>query len=235
MSKLLCLDLELNKNTDSNDGYTTDVIQIGACIIDTQTHTILPETFNRYCKLKTPLDTGELRLSNFITKLTGIKQETIDNEGVDFKDAYKDLIKYAQKYNVSRNGVQWGGGDFEEIKFQLDNCPLDRKDFDGEHLDGYKLVLIEGNLLLIESLAYWFAPTHFDVKKLHQMICYAKNISPKSGLSKSAGKYNIQFGGKLKKHNALHDSIITAKLFLHFLKLLGNIELGGQDVKAKRS
>lgn len=185
--KILSLDLELNKSTDSNiGGVTTDIIQIGACVIDTRKLEII-DTFSRYIKIETPMDNGELRLSRFITTLTGINDETLQREGISLIEAVSDLFEFSKKHQVMRNGLEWGYNDFNH--------------------------LYESYINLGGDPAFWyFARSHFDAKKIFQTYRIFKGLKPYSGLAKSIKLLGFDFIGK--KHNALDDAINTALVWL---------------------
>ena len=194
----ISLDLELNKNTDENDdGYCTDIIQIGACAFDFHSGQVY-DTFNRYIKLTTPMNNGELRLSKFITKLTGITDKTIQEHGVPIEDAVRDLYHFCHTNEAMRNGVQWGHDDFEELHKQY--------------------------LSYSKSSNFWyFAKTQYDVKKLYQFYRLSNGQSAQSGLAKSILKLGIEpFKGK--KHNALDDALNTARVFLRLKELIGKTQ-----------
>jgi len=189
-NKMFSLDLELNKSLDTNEGgRTTDIIQIGGCVLDTDTGEI-GEKFNRYISLSTPMENGELRLSKFIIKLTGITDERIKSEGIPLEHAVGELYDFCKKEGVARQGLQWGFGDFEELEGEF-------KKFGGN------------------PEKWFFGRTHFDVKKLHQSIQISRGEKTRSGLSKSMTKYGLNFCGR--KHDALDDAINTAILYQYFI------------------
>tara|TARA_Y100000034_G_scaffold130774_1_gene190094 strand:+ start:14696 stop:15283 length:588 start_codon:yes stop_codon:yes gene_type:complete len=186
---LLFLDLELNRsNDDSNKGQTTDIIQIGACVLEYPSLNIT-NTFNEYIKIRTPLDNGELRISNFIESLTGISDKIIEEKAICLDEAIEKLNNFITDNNCFSKCYQWGSGDLKCIKEQSST----------------KLLL-------------W---NEFDVKALHQTVQMAKVQSIRSGLSKSMIKYGLNFKGK--KHNALDDSINTARIYKEILNRIKGI------------
>lgn len=189
MAKILSLDLELNKDTDENvGGKTTDIIEIGACILDTEKGEIV-STFKQVVKPE-----GFTRLSKFIVILTGITDEEINRDGVSLSEAYNKLVEYRNNhFDITPNRqtifqMQWGCGDFEELQAQTEKV-------------GCKWV---------------FHRRTIDVKTVHQTVCMAKGWKTQSGLAKSMTRYGLAFKGKI--HRATDDSVNTAKLYLHIIK-----------------
>ncbi len=194
--KLLSLDLELNKNEDTNaEGNVTDIIQIGACVLNTETMEI-EDLFNRYVSIITPMNNGELRLSRFITKLTGITDNKLNQEGVSLVDAVIDLYEFCKARELYRSGIEWGYADFSILQDQFLRRGGDPK-------------------------KWYFARSHFDTKKIFQAQRIFLGENPQSGLSKSMSRLGLQFKGI--KHNALDDAINTAEMFVglnQFLRIL---------------
>jgi inhibitor of KinA sporulation pathway (predicted exonuclease) len=167
------IDLEMNC-----DGVNPpdEIIQIGVVFFDTETKEVI-EKFNRYIKISTPLH-------DYITKLTGITQKCIDEEGVSLYKAYTDLVEIVKKYNTFRQAIQWGASDIEILKQQL--FEVDDEDFA-------------------------FGRSSCNVKAIFQMFRIANNKKFNGGLSKSLGKFGYQFKGK--KHNALDDAFNTMRMY----------------------
>lgn len=189
--KMLSMDLELNRSSDlENEGATTDIIEIGACVLNLKTLAVEAK-FRRYIKLSTPMDSGDLRVSKFITKLTGIDDAKLEEEGIELARAVRDLYEFCKQEGVMRQGLQWGHGDFEGLK--------------SEYLE-------KGG-----DPAFWyFGRTHYDAKKLHQSIQLARGQKTRSGLSKSMTKHGLRFEGA--KHRALDDAVNTARIYALFLE-----------------
>lgn len=103
---ILSLDLEMNQPSGN-------IIQIGACVGDTNTEEIM-ETFSVFIN-------NEETLSDYIINLTGITQEQVDS-GVSLKDGYEKLKALHTKYICFMNPLTWGGNDAMILKQQL-NLP----------------------------------------------------------------------------------------------------------------
>jgi inhibitor of KinA sporulation pathway (predicted exonuclease) len=102
---MVSLDLELNKEGQQ----TTDIIQIGYCVFDCVTGTIL----DKGC-----LDVNSGKTLNpFIINLTGITQEQHD-KGEPLAEAYSQLKAVCLRHNAMRM-ITWGMGDHETLKRQL--------------------------------------------------------------------------------------------------------------------
>jgi inhibitor of KinA sporulation pathway (predicted exonuclease) len=183
---ILFLDLELNKLNDEGVGDTTDIIQIGAVILNVESKQIIGR-YESFIKLKTPLTTGELRLSKYITTLTGIADNDIAR-GKSLQDAYLELCDFCNKYNASRIAATWGGGDLNELRKQLG------------------LVDHPWHFSKYESTNF------FDVKKLYQSYRIKCGLNISGGLRTAMKFLNLKFNGRA--HNALADAENTAYVWL---------------------
>ena len=190
---IVFLDLELNKTHDEDirESKTTDIIQIGAAILDTSTGTII-DTFSRFCNLSTRLDSGELRLSKFIVKLTGITDEQINSSGIPLEQAYNELIAWIKKHEASRIVGTWGSGDLDCLRSQL---PTN----------------IVWHFSRFDSTGY------YDVKKMFQSYQIINNAKWQGGLRKAINVLDIQLDGKRTYHNAEFDAIMTAKVYYYLV------------------
>lgn len=185
-NKFVVLDLEMNTEGPSNP--TTEIIQIGACIADCETKQII-DSFTVFVKPTMQ------PLSEYITGLTGITQQQVD-DGVTLLEAYRALASWISLHKDERlnySVVTWGGGDAEYLKTQLDHY--------------YAGALGE--------IAWPFAKTHFDVKKIYQTYRMANGKTMPSGLAKSLTKMGLRFQGKI--HNAQSDSENTAYMLFALL------------------
>lgn len=111
------IDLELNKE----NGYTTDIIQIGYAVGNVFTGEIL-ESGNVYVKIAKPL-------SEFIITLTGITENDLATKGTSLLEAFNQLKKVHQQYNSHPCLVQWGGGDSITLYDQLIAKGMDPKEW----------------------------------------------------------------------------------------------------------
>ena len=91
---VLSLDLEMNQPSNS-------IIQIGACIGSLATGTIVDQ-------ISIPINAQE-SLSPYITQLTGLTQEQVDN-GLTLQQGYTKLMDMVNRHpGTWRNPLVWGG------------------------------------------------------------------------------------------------------------------------------
>lgn len=108
--KILSLDLELNQ-----DPTGPKIIEVGACIGDTQTGEIL----DQYSAFVNP----HQKLLEFIITLTSITQAEVDVAG-SIEDAYLGMVAMANKHDCSRMPIVWGMGDGFALRRELpEHCP----------------------------------------------------------------------------------------------------------------
>ena len=79
-------------------GEYREIIQIGAILVDTQNLQEL-DFFNEYIK-----PTKNPKLSDYITKLTGITQELIEKQGIEFSMALQNFFRWSQSYPLYTYG-----------------------------------------------------------------------------------------------------------------------------------
>ena len=173
---LLSLDMELNQPSRT-------IIQIGCIIGNLKSGEILKE-YLAFIK------TDEI-INPRITKLTGIKQSEI-NMGISLQQTYKDLKLFHETYGCFRNFLQWGQGDSEYLRKQLQ---LDDEIF----LGGRRTI---------------------DAKTIYVSYRFAHNLSHQAGLAKALVKLGLQFDGR--KHNALDDARNTFIIYRELLKKYKN-------------
>jgi inhibitor of KinA sporulation pathway (predicted exonuclease) len=130
-------------------------------------------------------------LSEYIRSLTGITDAQLET-GTDLVTAYHALISFHKKHDTHRQLVCWGAGDGHALRRQLFDI---KPDLDWE-----------------------LGRTEMNVKNLHQAIMEANEVSLQGGLAKSMTRHGIHFQGT--KHDAVHDSVNTARLYCHLLKNL---------------
>ena len=94
------------------EGQQSEIIEIGICMLDMQSGEIED---SRGIMVK-PVHS---EISDFCTKLTTITSGMIENEGIDFKEACKILVK---EYDV-KNRVWISWGDYDRRQFER-NCQL---------------------------------------------------------------------------------------------------------------
>jgi inhibitor of KinA sporulation pathway (predicted exonuclease) len=193
--RFLSIDLELERpNTEDNakDSLATKatIIQVGISVF--QIANPEPIFLENHClTLHYPH-----KLSAFIEKLTKIKSEEVNASTLTIEDANRILRELREKHNTSRIMVQWGHGDFEELKKYDINNDLEV-----------------------------FGRSAYNTKHLFQLYATMNNIKKVGGLSKCMGRLGIQFNGnidgkQLNKHNALGDAVNTVHIFNKLLLLI---------------
>ena len=142
------------------------------------------------------------QLSEFIIKLTSITQDMAD-EGQELIDAYKELLKDCETFDVHRQPVTWGSGDLRVLKEQIK-----AKD---------------PSLLITDKTRWAFGYTEMNIKNIVQAVLNAKQYKSQGGLAKSLGKFDLSFKGT--KHRAVDDSLNTFLLYHELLKRLQVIDV----------
>ena len=175
----IALDLELN---NKNDGSTPKIIEIGVAIGSP----IRPDEIvscNWYLDPQEPI-------TPFITKLTGIDDETIKNYSTEHKYVAQELGELIKTYNCFTNPITWGQGDAQELKDEFKERNIDFPFF------GYRI---------------------FDVKTLYVFNQMVRGRSVSGGLRKAMNIYGLKFEGE--PHRAKNDAYNTLKLFFYFLNM----------------
>ena len=149
---IISLDMEFEQPTE-------EIIQVGVVVGNLKSGEILEE----YCE---HINVG-FKISEFISKLTGIKQKDID-EGKSIYDIYEDLKGLHIKYECFRNSLCWGGGDSEALRNSL-------------HLD---------------NEMFLFGRRWIDVKTVFISYMWSLGESHRSGLAKSLLRMGMQFEGR---------------------------------------
>jgi len=168
------------------------IIQVGACIGNLKSGEILEE-YSAF------IHTDEI-LSDFIIKLTGIKQEDVNN-GIHLYQAYLRLISMFEHWNCQNRGcvLSWGGGDTQDLKNQLG-----LKDYNNKP----------------EPNTWYFGRRWIDVKTLFVAHQWANEQKHQAGLAKALTKLGLQFDGR--KHDALDDARNTFLIFRELIKRMSN-------------
>jgi len=134
------------------------IIQVGVVVGNLKSGEILEE----YCEhVKV-----DIQISDYIRKLTRIKQEDIDN-GKSLIEIYQDLIRLHEDYNCFRNPLTWGGGDSQELR----------------------------SALKLDDEIFLFGRRWIDVKTVYISYMFSQGKSNRSGLAKSLTKLGMQFKG----------------------------------------
>ena len=103
--RFFCFDLEMNKPSNK-------IIQIGGLVGRLDTGEII-KTFNYYIN---PYEA----ISPFITELTGITQDIVDN-GIELADAARELEQEITKLKACKSPIVWGNGDLRCLKQQSES------------------------------------------------------------------------------------------------------------------
>lgn len=149
---IISLDIEFEQPSE-------EIIQVGCVVGNLKSGEILEE----YCK-HVNIDKT---LSEYISKLTGIKQRDIDN-GTTIENVYDDLKILHKDYDCFRNCLTWGGGDSESIK---------------------KAVKLDEEM-------YLFGRRWIDVKTVFISYMWSQGESHRSGLAKSLLRLGMRFEGR---------------------------------------
>jgi inhibitor of KinA sporulation pathway (predicted exonuclease) len=173
--KYISLDLELDQG---------DIIEVGVVCGSPSDPTSLWEKRSWLV-----LPKGERPISEVITRLTGITQEMIDQQGVDHYTLRSELVDFIHGQGAFVNPVQWGLGDAQELLEELD-------DTTGSHppIFGRRVI---------------------DVKHFYLFIEAANGRSLSGGLRSSMGKYGLEFQGT--PHRAVPDAFNTLRFFFYLL------------------
>lgn len=176
------LDLELNSK---NDGTTPRIIQVGVA----WGSPIRPEEIETYSWYLDP----EESITPFITQLTGITDEIIQEKSVPHDKLAEELGMLISWEKCFVNPLVWGGND----KFS-----------DATELkDEFRERNIEFP---------FFGRRVIDVKTLYVFNQMVRGKTPSGGLRKSMISYGLDFIGQ--SHNAEYDALNTLRFFFYFLQ-----------------
>lgn len=173
----VALDLELNKNEEG----TNRIIQVGIAIGNPTT----PEDIKTFSWYINP----EEKIDPFITQLTGITDEIIQEKAVDHKTVAQEFGELLKVYDVFCNPITWGQGDASELKAEF------------RERDIY---------------FPFFGRRIFDVKTIYVFNQFVKGRSPSGGLRKSMNSYGIPFEGI--SHRADVDAKNTLRFFFYLMQ-----------------
>lgn len=171
----LALDLELNQPSGR-------IIQVGVALA----HEGMD--FSDYITRAWYIDPGE-PISEFITTLTGISDEIIRGNAVNWHQVTRELGELCDQYQPFVNPVTWGGGDM-------------------------RLMLEEAKAAGIEFTR--FGRRYIDVKTWHVLIALGQDKSASGGLRSLMSRYGLTFRGEA--HRADVDAANTLALFFKLLQ-----------------
>ena len=179
--KYLALDLELN-NADDGSTPTPKIIQVGVAIGSAKQSPSEWITKKWYVKVNEPI-------YPFITDLTGITNQDIQQFGMTHYEIGQELSRLIKDNDVFVNPVTWGGGDSTELKSEFEHHGIEFRHFGRR----------------------WI-----DVKTWYVLRMLANGKRPAGGLSSAMGVYKMHFEGKA--HRADVDAYNTLRLFFEILK-----------------
>jgi inhibitor of KinA sporulation pathway (predicted exonuclease) len=179
--KYLALDLELN-NADDGSTPNPKIIQVGVAIGSARENPKEWITKKWYVKINDPI-------YPFITDLTGITTQDIQQFGMTHYDIGQELSRLIKEHDVFVNPVTWGGGDSTELKDEFNQHGIEFRHFGRR----------------------WI-----DVKTWYTLRLLANGKRPSGGLSSAMGVYKLQFEGEA--HRADVDAYNTLRLFFEILK-----------------
>jgi DNA polymerase III epsilon subunit-like protein len=177
-TKYFSLDLELNNKKDRT---IPKIIQVGAAIGSP----LRPEDIQSYSWFLDP----EEPITPFITELTGITDEIIQEKSVSHEVVAQEFGELLKVNNVFPNPITWGQNDAEELK----------------------------NEFRVRNIDFpFFGRRIIDVKTIYVFLEMVNGRSPAGGLSKSMGRYKIPFNGK--SHRADVDAVNTLRFYFYLLQ-----------------
>jgi inhibitor of KinA sporulation pathway (predicted exonuclease) len=178
------LDLELNSK---RDGSVPKIIQVGIAIgsIDDQENI---KTFSWYLN-------PQEEITPFITQLTGITDDMVQNQSVTHETLAEELGALLTTNNVFVNPITWGQGDASELLQEFHDRNIDFPFF------GRRII---------------------DVKTTYVFLEQVNGRSPSGGLRKSMNRYKCPFIGE--SHRADVDALNTLRFYFHLLNRQKKLE-----------
>ena len=176
--KFLSLDLELINGPDT---VRPKIIQVGITI------GAVAEPETNWIKKKWYLDPEE-PIFPFITELTGITDQDIQNFSVSHQTVADELDALIKEQNTFINPVTWGGGDSTELLYEFRERNIEFKQFGRRWID---------------------VKTYFVM----QQLALGKTYS--GGLKSTMERFRLKFQGTA--HRADDDAFNTLRLFAYFM------------------
>ena len=182
--KYFSIDLELNSK---RDGTVPKIIQVGIAIgsIDDPENI---QTFSWYLNPQEPI-------TPFITQLTGISDDTVQNQSVTHETLATELGALLTVNEVFVNPITWGQGDASELLQEFRDRNIDFPFF------GRRII---------------------DVKTIYVFLEQVNGRSPSGGLRKSMNRYKCPFIGT--SHRADVDAYNTLRFYFHLLNRQKKLE-----------
>lgn len=178
---LVALDLEMNQPSGR-------IIQIGAVLGEL-------ESGREVSRCAVWVNPDE-PLAPAISKLVGVRQQTLESEGLALAAAYEELCLWLAPWEVERglNPLTWGGGDSQTLAEQVAAAGVV---FDGRWLFGRR----------------WL-----DVKTLYTAWRHSQGLGAVGGLARSLRPLGLSFEGR--KHRADDDAWNTFRAYHRLLRHL---------------
>lgn len=135
------------------------------------------------------------KLSSFIKTLTSITDEQVNTSTTNVMSVLSEIRKLREKYDTSRQLVEWGSGDVAFLQQQSGLSADDFRSFTG------------------------LARATINAKVLFQLYALKAGIKPQGGLGKSLRKVGLKFqatkydGKQYGAHWAESDALNTAVIF----------------------
>ena len=177
----LSLDLELN-NAPDHSTPNPKIIQVGVAL-GTWDH----YENNSIITKKWYLDPKE-PIYPFITELTGITNDDIEELAVPHSVVASELSALINQYKPFVNPVTWGGGDSMELLSEFKE-----RDIDFPH----------------------FGRRWIDVKTFYTLHMFSVAKRPSGGLKSAMGQFKLPFKGQA--HRADVDALNTLRFFFHLV------------------
>ena len=175
------LDLELN---NKKDGSVPRIIEVGIAIGNPQDPENI-KSVNWYLDPQEPI-------TEFITQLTGISDETIKEKAVSHETAAREIGELLRLYDCYTSPITWGGSghssDAEELLQEFRDRNI--------HFP-------------------FFGRRIMDVKTLYVFDKLVAGNSPKGGLSRAMRNCGLEFQGT--PHRAICDAENTLRFFFYYL------------------
>ena len=187
----LALDLEFNHDDNAN---ISKIIQVGIAIGSISAIEDI-KTYKWYINPEEPV-------KPFITQLTGITDQDIQQYSVSHQQVATDIQNLVQGYKTFANPVQWGMGDSAELKAEFKQRNIDFPCF------GHREI---------------------DVKTIFTFIQTSQGRNVKGGLGSCMGRYRLTFKGQA--HRADVDAYNTLIFYFELVKRQQRLEKLLQDAK----
>ena len=178
------LDLELN---NLKNGEVPKIIQVGIAI-GSPTNSSDIKRCNWFLN-------PEEAISPFITQLTGITDDMVQNQSVTHEQLVKEMGALINVYDCFPNPITWGQGDAIELKSEFAQRSI--------HFP-------------------FFGRRIIDVKTTYVFLEQVNGRSPSGSLSKSMRRYGMSFSGT--PHNAEDDAHNTLRFYFHLMNRQRKLE-----------